>query len=83
MTLYEINQTILSLIDEETGEILDEDQLERLNIAKEEKRENIALYIKNLRAMTKKLLSNRFITGWMNGCWITAVKVCRHLLSLP
>lgn len=37
------------------------------------------LYV-GLAAYDKKLLSNRFITGWMSGCWITAVKVCRRLL---
>ena len=38
------------------------------------------LYVGLGLRMTKKLLSNRFITGWMSGYWITAVKVCRRLL---
>ena len=49
-TLYEIDQSILSLIDEETGEIIDAEALERLQLERSEKLENIALYIKNLQA---------------------------------
>lgn len=41
MTLYEINQNILSLIDEETGEIADVVAFEALLGAKDEKLENI------------------------------------------
>ena len=41
MTLYEINQNIMSLIDEETGEITDIVAFEALLGAKEEKLENI------------------------------------------
>ena len=55
MKLYEINQEIdeiLSSIDEETGEITEEqfEQLTNLQFAREEKIENTALYIKNLKA---------------------------------
>lgn len=50
MNLYEINAEILKVVDFETGEILDEDKLNELEIAKEVKIENILLYIKNLTA---------------------------------
>ena len=50
MNIYEINKEILSCVDEETGEIIDEDRLNMLQIVKEEKMENIALWIKNLKA---------------------------------
>lgn len=50
MTLYEINQAILDLVDPETGEILDWDTLDQLNLAKEEKLEGVAVWIKNLTA---------------------------------
>lgn len=50
MNLYEINNEILSLIDVETGEISNFDKLEELNLARETKLENIALWIKNLKA---------------------------------
>ena len=50
MTLYEINEAILGCVDTETGEIIDFDQLDQLTMSREEKLENIALYIKSLEA---------------------------------
>lgn len=55
MKLYEIDNAIeelfLKSIDPETGELLDiSEEMEALQIAKEEKQENIALLIKNLTA---------------------------------
>ncbi len=56
MTLYEINDKIIDFmnnieIDEETGEILtDMSQLDQLQVAHDEKIENIACFIKNVEA---------------------------------
>lgn len=50
MNLYEINQAILDCIDYETGEVVDVDALEALQMAKDKKVENIALWIKDLKA---------------------------------
>lgn len=52
MTLYEIDRAILQCFDAETGEITDEgvEQLQALNMERENKIENIALWIKNLDA---------------------------------
>lgn len=54
MTLYEINKQIAYAIeqgfDPETGEILDASALEQLQIDRNEKIENICLYIKDLIA---------------------------------
>lgn len=50
MKLYEIDDGILSCIDAETGEILDVEKLESLQIEREKKLENIALWIKNEKA---------------------------------
>jgi hypothetical protein len=47
--LYEINQAILDCLDPETGEIID-DRISDLLMEKEQKLENIALWIKNLQA---------------------------------
>ncbi len=47
--LYEINKAILDCIDPETGEIVD-DRISELLMEKEQKLENIALWIKNLQA---------------------------------
>lgn len=49
-SLYEINESIMSLVDEETGEITDIEALNTLQIERDTKIENIALWIKNLKA---------------------------------
>ncbi len=48
--LYEINNDILACLDMETGEILDDEALERLSIEREKKIEGVALWRKNLAA---------------------------------
>lgn len=50
MTLYEIDSEILSCIDEETGEIIDEEKLTALNVERNKKISNVACWIKNLKA---------------------------------
>ena len=59
MTLYQINEQIAKAIelgfDPETGEILDESALEQLQMDRDEKIENICLYIKDLIAESKAL----------------------------
>lgn len=50
MNLYEINQEIMSCWDEETGEILDTQKFDEMQMALEDKLENIGCYIKNLKA---------------------------------
>lgn len=53
MTLFEIDKAIQDFefeVDEETGEILNPNALEELEMAREQKIENIGLYIKNLEA---------------------------------
>ena len=47
--LYEINRAILECVDLETGEIVD-DRIGELFMEREQKLENIALWIKNLQA---------------------------------
>ena len=49
-TLYEIDKAILECVDAETGEIIDDKALEALELARDNKIENIACWIKNLRA---------------------------------
>lgn len=53
MNLYEIDQAILDCVDMETGEIVDIEMLEALELARDTKIENIALWIKNLNAEAK------------------------------
>lgn len=55
MTLYEFDQRILSLIDEDTGEVKDYAAFMELNMGREEKIEATALYIKDLEGDAKKI----------------------------
>lgn len=49
MKLYEINEAILACIDPDTGEA-DAEKLDELMIMREEKLENLALWVKDLKA---------------------------------
>ena len=48
MTLYELDKAITDLADPETGEITDFEALDNLQMARDQKIENIACYYKNL-----------------------------------
>lgn len=47
MNLYQIDSALAECVDAETGEILDVEKLLELNMEREQKIENIALWIKN------------------------------------
>lgn len=49
-SLYEIDKSILECIDRETGEMIDPDRLEALFMERNQKIENVALWIKNLQS---------------------------------
>ena len=55
MTLYEIDNRLLSLVDEETGEITDLEKFSELQMARDEKIENCALWFKNLKAESEAI----------------------------
>lgn len=59
MNLYEIKQefekAIEECVDKETGEIINPTRLDELNMVLTDKRENVALYIKNLSAEAKAI----------------------------
>ena len=59
MNLYEIKQEFEKAIEEcvdiETGEIINPTRLDELNMVLTDKRENVALYIKNLSAEAKAI----------------------------
>lgn len=59
MKLYEIDQAILSCVDAETGEIIDAEKLDALQMEREAKIENIALYIKDLKAEAEALKAEK------------------------
>ena len=46
--LYEIDQGILECLDLETGEVIDPDRLESLQMERSQKIENVCLWVKNL-----------------------------------
>lgn len=54
-SLYDIDTRILNLTDKETGEILDEQAFEALQMERNEKLENIALWVKNLTSEAEAL----------------------------
>lgn len=50
MTLYDIDQEIMSCVDMETGEVIDTEKLDYLQMERDRKLENIGLWIKDLKA---------------------------------
>ena len=50
MKLYEIEAAILACTDQETGEIIDPEALTALQMERDRKLENVALWVKDLRA---------------------------------
>lgn len=59
MKLYEIDSKIQSLIDQDTGEVMDLQEFENLAMQREEKIENIALACKNLAAEAEALKAEK------------------------
>lgn len=55
MKLYEINEQIMACIDSETGELIDPEKLNELQLAKDEKLENLTLWYKDLIAEANAL----------------------------
>ena len=48
--LYDIDQEILACVDQDTGEILDTEKLDALQMERERKLEGVALWIKDMKA---------------------------------
>lgn len=59
MTLYEINQAILDTVDEETGEIIDLDRLNVLEMERDTKISNVACWIKDLKAEAEAIKAEK------------------------
>lgn len=58
-TLYQIDQAIVDLVDNETGEIIDIEMFDSLQMERDEKIESIALYIKDLKAEAEALKAEK------------------------
>ena len=61
MTIYEINEEILNCIDPETGEIIDIDKLNELQLEKDAKIENVACWIKELKAEAEAIKAEKLV----------------------
>lgn len=62
MTLYELTQAMANFdfdIDDETGEILNADELDQLEMDRNEKLKNCVLYYKNLKAEAEALKAEK------------------------
>lgn len=59
MKLYEIDQAIMDCIDMETGEIINEELLNSLQMERDTKIENVALWIKELKAEAEALKAEK------------------------
>ena len=55
MSIYEIDESIMSLVDMETGEIEDEKRFDELQMERTQKVENIGCFYKNLVAEAKAM----------------------------
>ena len=59
MTIYEISEAILRCVDAETGEIIDIDRLDKLQMERDAKLENVACWIKDLKAEAEALKNEK------------------------
>ena len=59
MTIYEIDQAIMECVDLETGEIIDTDKLNELELERESKIEGVACWIKDLKAEAEALKNEK------------------------
>lgn len=55
MTIFDIDQAIMACVDAETGEVIDLDKMNALQMERGEKIENVALWIKELDAEAKAI----------------------------
>lgn len=59
MNLYEINEAILECVDTETGDIIDIDRLEALELERDTKISNIGCWIKDLKAEAEAIKTEK------------------------
>ncbi len=59
MTLYKIEQEIMDCIDQETGEIIDLDRLNALEMERDRKVGNVACWIKDLKAEAEAIKAEK------------------------
>ena len=59
MTIYEIDNEIMNCIDMETGEVIDTDKLNDLQMERDAKIENVACWIKELKAEAEAIKNEK------------------------
>ena len=59
MTIYEIDNEIMNCGDMETGEIIDTEQLDKLQMERDAKIENVACWIKELKAEAEAIKNEK------------------------
>lgn len=59
MTIYEIEAAILDTVDQETGEIIDLDRLNALEMERDKKIGNVACWIKDLKAEAEAIKAEK------------------------
>lgn len=59
MTIFEIDKAIMECVDLETGEIIDTEQLDKLQMERETKLENVACWIKELKAEAEAIKAEK------------------------
>ena len=59
MTIYEIEAAILETVDQETGEIIDIDRLNALEMERDKKIGNVACWIKDLKAEAEAIKAEK------------------------
>ena len=59
MTLYDIDNEIMNCIDMETGEVIDTEKLNDLQMERDAKIENVALWIKELKAEAEAIKNEK------------------------
>lgn len=59
MTIYEIDNEIMNCIDIETGEVIDTEKLNELQMERDAKIENVALWIKELKAEAEAIKNEK------------------------
>ncbi len=80
--LYEIDAQIMACVDFETGEIIDEEKLQALQLEFNQKIEGIALWIKNLLAEAKMIKEEKDnLAGRQKSCENKAESLKRYLSS--
>lgn len=83
MNIYEIDQRISALVDDETGEILDFDEFAKLQMERDQKIENIALWVKNLEYQADAICTEEIILSERRkNCERKAERLKSYLLDI-